>query len=214
MKGHGLCKMGLVLLALALVVGLSGCEMLEEELLTLVATEWLNENRATAVRQTVTGSTGNPQADAALEPWEVLEEINEADQLMEAGRRDRDPKLMEQAMEKRPGDWTYRMAYGALLLEQGDTLGAESQLGFVNSAVLVAPQRVPPREALRYANAGIAELEAVEARLANRPMSGMQCKVLFEHLAHYYDVRGTVTGSTDDARLAGLYAEDAKRCRQ
>lgn len=66
------------------------------------------------------GTTGDPQLDAALNAGQVVRGVNSADDLAARGAADGDLALIDQAIEQRPGDWSYRDQRGALLMEQGN----------------------------------------------------------------------------------------------
>ncbi len=66
------------------------------------------------------GSTGDEGADAVIDAGMVIKNLVDADNLMDAGRESSDISLMDQAINMRPDDWTYRVSKSNLLLKQGD----------------------------------------------------------------------------------------------
>jgi hypothetical protein len=158
----------------------------------------------------VTGSTGDPEADAVLDAYEMIKNLNEADKLMDAGRVNRNAAAMDQAIQKRPGDWTYRVARSALAIEQGDLTTYEAQ---GQAAFSIVDQRdIDP---LWYANENIRELQGVHDKLAAQGWpNAEQCAALNTALAVNYQRRAELTGSEADATAAQIAASLATSCAQ
>lgn len=69
--------------------------------------------------------TSDPGARAALDAGRVARTIEAADQLARQGLASGDLSLIEQAIDRRPDDWSLLEHQGALLLAQGDQAGAD-----------------------------------------------------------------------------------------
>jgi hypothetical protein len=172
----------LVLLALTLLVGTTGCTTADAlELAGLFAGEVLAYK--------AWGSSGNAIIDALLEAERVLHNYDQAEDLMREGRQKRDLKLMDQAIEKRPGDWRYRVESGALALLQGDV--GDSDERFVTGWELV-----PPGQMDDYLDRSIEELERVRNYYSGYEWeSGDQCRSLYSRLAINYEQRALNAGT-------------------
>ncbi|MBN1640748.1 MAG: hypothetical protein JXA09_05900 [Anaerolineae bacterium] len=155
----------------------------------------------------VTGSTGDAEADAVLDAYEVISNLHEADVLMDKGRQERDAGPMDQAIGRRPGDWTYRVSRAALALEQGDLDAYRAQ---TDAAYSIVDQRgIDP---VWYASQNIQDLQAVQDTLAAQGWPNReQCVQLNVALATYYKQRADLTGSEADsvASLAAAMTADA-----
>jgi hypothetical protein len=105
---------------------------------------------------------------------------------------------MDQAIQRRPGDWTYRVSRAALALEQGDWTAYEQQAA---SAVQIAAERdIDP---LWYTNQNIRDLEPVHDKLAASGWPDKaQCIKLNQELAIHYRQRHALTGSAADLAQA------------
>ena len=66
----------------------------------------------------------DPQAAAALQAGLVVKGLEDADRLAQQGATEGDLKKIEAAISARPSDWSYQEQKAALLLAQGDALGA------------------------------------------------------------------------------------------
>jgi hypothetical protein len=142
----------------------------------------------------LTGRTGDDEVDAVLDAYEMIKNLNEADKLMDKGRQERDPAAMDQAIQRRPGDWTYRVSRAALALEQGDWATYEQQTGA--AAQTVGERGIDP---LWYANQNIGDLEPVRDKLAASGWPDKeQCIQVNQALATHYSQRSALTGSAED----------------
>lgn len=82
--------------------------------------------------------TNDPAARAALDAGRVAQAIEAADQLADQGLTSGDISLIEQAIDRRPDDWSLLEHKGALLLAQGDQAGADQ--AFAASELLMQAQ--------------------------------------------------------------------------
>lgn len=176
---------------LVLMLLLTGCEAADRQLIIDLALSWAAENAVAIGTYTFFGRSGDTEVDAVMGARDVINNITAADQLMEEGREEKDLDKMEQAIEKRPGDYTYRVSYGTALLQAGDTAAAERQFTAAHRAV----EDYGEEHAQRYAVQGIDELGALRPGFEkNGFVSVQQCHSYHWQLAHYYGVRYTGTG--------------------
>ena len=174
----------LVLLAV-LAIGLlvTGCEGEDRQLLIDLALEWARENAVDIGAYTLWGRSGNDEVDAVMDARDVIATINGADQLMEQGRADGDLEKMQEAIELRPGDYTYRTSYATALLKSGDVAGAQAQF----DASAEALGAYGEGHITAAAAQGVDELEALEPYFQqNGFVSEDQCWTYYERLAFYY----------------------------
>lgn len=81
----------------------------------------------------------DPAARAALDAGRVVKGIQDADQLAQDGARSGNLDLIEQAIDRRPEDWSYQEQKAALLLAQEDAAGAEAAF---NQATDMVQERI------------------------------------------------------------------------
>jgi len=205
----------LTVLACLLALGLAACEFTpsDREMVRSFIEEWarskdmhpVNKDGSLSLQglwnagsRLVTGRTGDDEADAVLDAYEVISNLHEADKLMDKGRQERDSAAMDQAVQRRPGDWTYRVSRAALALEQGDWATYEQQTA---SAAQIAGERdIDP---LWYTNQSIRDLEPVQSNLAASGWPDKaQCIKLNQDLAAHYRQRHALTGSAADLAQA------------
>jgi hypothetical protein len=201
----------LTALACTLTLVLAACEFTpsDREMVRSFIEEWarskemhpINEDGSISLQglfnagsRFVTGRTGDDEADAVLDAYEVIKNLNEADKLMDKGRQQRDAAAMDQAIQRRPEDWTYRVSRAALALEQWDWEG------YIQHAT-AANQTVGERgiDMVWFTNQNIRDLEQVQRNLAASGWPNKeQCAQVNGELATYYMQRASLTGSTDD----------------
>jgi Flp pilus assembly protein TadD len=200
-----------VLLAvLALMLLLTGCEAADRQLIIDLALSWAAENAVDIGRYTLFGRSGDAEVDAVMGARDVINNVTAADQLMEEGREENDLDKMEQAIEKRPGDYTYRVSYGTALLQAGDTAAAETQFTAANYAV----EDYGGEHAQSYAVQGIDELGALRPGFEENGFAdGQQCRAYYRQLAHFYRVRHAGTGQAYFREQAERYEALAGGCQ-
>ncbi len=128
-----------------LSLSVTACDPGDAEFLIDMGMEWatehkvLNEdgspNMGSVLKRTFGGSTGNPQADAALDAGIVVKTLETADDIAQAGAESGDMSKIQAAIGLRPGDWSYREQEGALLLAAGDKEGADQAFAQSNQLV-------------------------------------------------------------------------------
>ncbi len=80
-------------------------------------------------------TTGDTALDAALDAGDVVKSVKDADELANRGMAQGDPALLDSAIQARPSDWNYHDQKGAILVANGDAVGAEA--AFSESEALV-----------------------------------------------------------------------------
>lgn len=120
--------------------------------------------------------------DAAVDGYEVVSNLQAADELMARGRRNSDPAAMDAALKRRPDDWTYLQSRADLALQLGDmkTYWGDSGQVYVH-AVGIPTEQIQRQQ--------YTELLAVHKRLDRGPgkvtgyASYQQCRALYDALA-------------------------------
>jgi hypothetical protein len=162
-QSHTLRRRILVLAVAVLVTPLLGaCDDAESEFIAQLAVDWATEkglltlqcqgpgqtdctydlNEAAlgvyiGLARTAGALTGglDPATAAALDAGDVVRTQEEDDELAEKGAREGDISLIDQAIESRDQDWSYRDQRAALLLAQGDEQGAQASFAKAESLV-------------------------------------------------------------------------------
>lgn len=234
-------NLSIVITALLLCSVLSGCELLElfggeseQQQVEEVAQEWVDENDMSPVNQdgtintdgavkaakrAVTGSTGDPEVDAALASDQAIIKIAEADKLVERGWEQNNAYDFDNAVRLRPEDWTYRISRAAWNMDYF----VSPNMNQVDADLAAAENMLGPSkdERIRYAQQGIALLERVKTTMAKPYASGEQadlwkksreCRTVFSRLAHFNHVMADQTGQPDYRQVAQQYERDLGAC--
>lgn len=194
-----------VLLSVSAVT-LVACTPADRELAWEIFWEWFGEKGKSAV----TGSTGNPEADAALSAAKVLEDIDKADAHMDKAEENEDVHEAGEAVALRPKDWTYRLRTATLMLKVSHVEWEEQ---FDAADNIVADN---PGQTQQYADEAIEQLETVRSGFAYESFNtSYQCETLFSRLALYYKLRWDCCGGSKfDWDQYNRYTQDAERCKQ
>ncbi len=190
---------------------LEGCTQKDWQLLRGWRDEWMEEHnlrvtddqgefdlgRAIGAGINYLVSERDPEVEAALGAYTVIDNINRSDKLMEEGRQNRDAEKMDQAIQNRPDDWTYRTSRGALALEQGDVDAAQEQFDVADA--IVQQGNIDPAW---YANQGISDLQSIPG--AEHINYGAPCRAYYEQLSYYQAVLHQ--SSADPQEKAGAMA--------
>jgi hypothetical protein len=138
-------RLFLALCSLLIASSITACDPEDQEFLIDMGIEWAVQHQVltedgginwkTVGTKAILGTTGDPEADAALEAGLVVKTMETADDLAQTGAQEGDLGKIESAINMRPGDWSYREQQGALLLAQGDTEAADQ--AFAVSTALV-----------------------------------------------------------------------------
>jgi len=200
------------LIILVLVLGsmlLAGCGPAVRERATELALEWVAANAAIIGSIEVTGSSTDDDVDAAMGAREVIENMLEAEKLMEEGRKENDLGKMEQAIEKRPGDYTYRSTYSAALLKAGRTKESSDQL----KAGFEAAEKYGGRHLQLNAIAAIQELDAMRLDFAGGGVTKDQCMHYYGQLSYLWSVRAYETKQQADLIKSDSYHDLSQSCK-
>jgi len=207
-------KPSIIRIALVLSVILllaAGCSPQLKSLLRDLFFEWGVAHAGDLLAYGLTGSSGNTEVDAAMEIKSVISNIKEADKLMEEGRENEDLEKMGEAIEKRPGDYTYRVSAATLMLKTANMADVVDQF---NTADELATTYGPSHR-VKYATQGIDELESLKPQFSEKGFNNYyQCQIYFQRLSFYYRLRHAQNGSQFDFQQMTRYEEDAKRCKQ
>jgi hypothetical protein len=181
-----------LVLLLVLMPIMTSCGTGDAQLLIDLALSWAAENAVSIAAYTAFGTSGNDEVDAVMDAKGVIDNINAADRLMEEGRQEGDLSKMEQAIEKRPGDYTYRVSYATALLKNGHASEAEAQFQAADEAVL----DYGGDHAQTYAIQSIDELSLLGPEFEqNGFKSAEQCRAYYGQMAYFYEIRMVVGGS-------------------
>jgi hypothetical protein len=187
-----------------------GCEAEVRQFVIELAIAWAKENAIAVGAYTLFGRSGNAEVDAVLGARDAVDNMNAADKLMEEGRRDGDLTKMEDAIEKRPGDYTYRVSYGSALLQQGRSDDAQEQFASANETA----KSYGGEHEQRYATQGIDELGAMRPDIEkNGYADAAQCRAYNQQMAHFYRVRFAGTGEAFFQTKAQEFEALAQACQ-
>lgn len=179
-------KRVVVIALLALTLFMTGCSGEDANLIIDLALSWAAEHAGEIAAYGLLGTSGNAEVDAVMDAKSVVDNINAADQLMEEGRAEGDLSKMEEAIQKRPGDYTYRTSYAAALLQNGYASEAEAQFAAADEAVA----NYGGDHSQEYAIQGIEELSA--SGLEEKGFdSKEQCEAYYGRMAYFYEIRMT-----------------------
>ncbi len=120
--------------------------------------------------------------DAAVDGYDVVSNLQEADKLMAKGRQNSDPVAMDAALTRRPDDWSYQLSRADLALQMDDMTSYWGHRNQVQIHSIGVPwQQIDKQQ--------YSELLAVHKRLDRGPgkVSGytsyQQCRALYDALA-------------------------------
>jgi hypothetical protein len=211
MKKNRLFKITtLFILVVTVTLSFSGCMPGGKELAMAFIEEWMDDNNINPTtptgifnigRRLASGSTGDPKADAALETVQMVQNFVQAEKLMDAGRKNRDPQAMDDAIKLRPKDWTYHVSRMTIALEKGDVQTAKAQYGAAGN--LVSGEY--DKSKMRYYNQSINELEKL--RSEGKWASNEARAYTYLRLADLYGARAMTTGSTKDREASNAFME-------
>ncbi|MFH1650682.1 MAG: hypothetical protein ABID87_01050 [Chloroflexota bacterium] len=200
-----------ILLVISLLpLGFAGCGTAFEDLFIGILVEWANAQgvnpttpggAVNLAKRTASGSTGDEEADSAIGLIKTIHAVQVGDRLMDEGREERDAAKMDEAIERRPKDWTYRTSRAALAFEQGDytTAHRQSQEAFT----LAVNRGNSKAEKLRYCTQTINELESGNI-VPNSMAQGIRDEY-YELLENTYGRRYLLTGNEHDNEMRKHY---------
>jgi hypothetical protein len=201
-----------IALLIVVAVGLlaTGCQGEDSQLLVDLAVEWAKENAQSVLWDAVWGTTGDGALDAILGSKKVIDDITKGDALMAEGRANGDFVAMEQAIELRPGDYTYRVSYSAALLGAGDTEEARYQLQWGAAAVAGSHDHIR-----RFSEQGVQELEALGPELVAKGFASQsQCEEYYFQLEYHYDNLARLDAGAGYRQQAVFAKQELAACGQ
>jgi len=203
----------LVVLAIGLLV--TGCEGEDLQILIDMAFIWAQENAIDIAKYGITGSSGNDEVDAIMDARGVIQNVNAADQLMEQARLDHlrgEPdaiEKMQQAVELRPGDYTYRVSLSTALLRDGDVTGAAEE----RDAAMAALGEYGPGHVQAAAAQEVEELEGMEYYFGWAGFESVaQCQAYYDRLSEAYGTLGDQTNERGYFDQAVYYRSMERSC--
>jgi hypothetical protein len=182
-------KVALLTLALWLMLSCLACWDDEGRSQTDVAVDFFTTYKEDLPGRVLAGlakgdTSAAEEAKAALDAYGVIDNYFQADKLMDEGRRDEDPAKMDQAIAKRPDDWSYRISRAALALQNYDLDTYADQTTVADD--LVEKQGISPVLCAQYL---ARDLEYAESRLRITGFkSRAHCEALYASLAKQYEV--------------------------
>ena len=202
---------------------LDSCTPDDKAFLRGLAQEWMTEHNVNPanedgsinilgglnlIAQAVGVRTRDPEVEAVMNAYTVIDNINRSDQLMEEGRQNRDPAKMDQAINNRPEDWTYRSSRGALALEQGDVTTAKQQ--FAEAEAIVHRGNI---DYIWYAKQGISDLQSLPG--AEHINYGAPCRAYYEQLSYLQgNLFNAATAPQEKARAMAVYQDAQAKLKQ
>lgn len=197
----------LVVLAIGLLV--CGCEGEDSQALIDLALEWARENWASLALDAIGGTTGDEVRDAILDSHELLDDISKADRLMEEGRAEGNLQKMENAVEMRPGDYTYRVSYATELVKSGDWQTAREEYELTAQVL----EDYPEDHTVAAARQSADELVALQPYFSqNGFQSDDHCLYYFTRLSAAYRTLGEAEGNQGYLDWSSEYAMHAEAC--
>ncbi len=118
----------------------------------------------------------DPAARAALDAGRVVVGVEQADRLAQQGAEQGNLELIEQAIDRRPEDWSYQEQKGALLLAQGNDNGAQAAFNFASDLVRLRIEAGGDCTSLARNSLTHRQL-ALQTQLAARPNQALQTKL-------------------------------------
>jgi hypothetical protein len=130
-------RAGLACVLLAMSVVVVGCEEGDEAFVRDFMVDWAFNNPGSTLTGALGVGEGN-EVTAALDALKTIDNVNKADALMEEGRDQGSIEKMDEAINLRPADWTYRTSRAVLALDRGS-------LGRYDADVQAARELSPDR---------------------------------------------------------------------
>jgi len=136
------------------------------------------------------GRSDDPDANAILGAYGAVSDVLAGDRAMDNARKNGDAAAMDQVIQQRPHDWTYRSSRAILALSQGDLATYESQGQAVND--LAQKEGIPAGRLARQI--------IVDYQTFTIPETGAPCARKYSDLSNAYQILYEETG--DEAYLA------------
>jgi hypothetical protein len=96
------------------------CEAGDVQLAKEFITQWAVDHAGEIAVHKLGYESGNDYVDAAVDGYEVIDKLQQADTLMARGRANSDTRAMDKALELRPHDWSYELSRANLALQKND----------------------------------------------------------------------------------------------
>ena len=169
-----------IFLLVFVALAAAGCDVMDALKLTLpqkfaISVFFYNYRATLTERRRTAAARGarDAEAETVLDALDMLREQQEADRLLMTGWARSNTSMMDEAIRRRPEDWTYRSSRAALALQLNDMTGYEEQL---RSAEQLAEEfRLNPRgtpgswrPTSKPPSRGCARLTGIPARNARR----------------------------------------------
>lgn len=189
------------LLLLVLLTAVTACTPDDVQFLQSFAEDWaksknIDPNTPAGLANIAKGAlfgTGDPQVDAAIEGGKVAKDIHDADQLANQGLANGDLKKVDQAIQLRPGDFTYRNDRGLVWMTNGDSHTAQGDFAEADKLAEAAGTRAQIVN-LQNRLDGLAEIQ--HHNLVQKNYDSFQRQVCADEKAY-----ATLTGSPRVMRL-------------
>ncbi|MFC2069281.1 hypothetical protein ACFLTP_09810 [Chloroflexota bacterium] len=219
-KRKYLILISLVILIMSLLPLTTGCSPEGRELAIAFLKEWAAEKKIDPSTpegiwnigiRTLGGSTGDEDADAAIDAGLVVKNLVEADKLAEEGYKEGDVKKIDKAITMRPKDWTYKASKANLLLKQGDFDGWGDEMA--NADEIVKKENNSNTKVALYTK-NIKQIEEVREELDWKGYTGIrQQYVVHNELFLNYSYRSHITGSAADKAKVESYGKIASELK-
>ena len=196
-------KCVLILSVAFISIFLQGCSLSDKELLRDFAQAWAEANAVKIGVRTLFGSSGDDHVDAALDAYDSIKPLMEADKLMEEGKKSHNMEKMDEAIDRRPDDWSYRVSRSVLHLEQGDISRFDEDR--TKARDLAGDNS---RAASQITDQMIAELKEY---LVSGPR-GEQCLIAYQTLSDEYATRYNRTQDPNDLARSKSYFDQGLYC--
>jgi hypothetical protein len=185
-------KLLVILLLMPMLVTLVACSEEDISILRDIALLWAAENAGSILKWKLGFETGDSEVDAVMEAKGVIDNMKEAEKLMEEGRQEDDIEKMAQAVDKRPGDYTYRVSLAAELMQQGYSSDALDQF---DAGYQAAQQYGGAYHAERYTIQAIDELSLAGQTIQQNGFKDKeQCRSYYIQMGRLYGQRFEQTG--------------------
>ena len=194
-----------VALTLASVVVLGACSAENKKLAQDFIMQWAADHPAELAIRSAGFPSGDKEVDAAVDAFEVVQTLEKADALIAKGRKNSDPKAMDEALALRPHDWSYELSRAHLALRAGDT---DTYYGRQPAGLRDAGRHLGQAATQEYR-----ELVSVHKYLYARGHydSYYQCQALYNRLSVMSNDNELPAGNAPAAEQA-LWNERYKRC--
>jgi hypothetical protein len=108
-------------------VVVAACEEGDEAFVRDFMFDWAANNPGSTLGGAFGIGEGN-EVTAALGALSTIDNVNKADALMDEGRENRSPTKMDEAIQLRPRDWTYRTSRAVVALDLGSLSGYDANV--------------------------------------------------------------------------------------